>query len=400
LQKVKETDVHSLQFEKGDLMDNLNASTTMSLGFIGGSLYSAVGYAHAVSASMDHRWALAAGCFSTDMVKNLKTSQAYGVVPDRIYDTWQNLLKKEKGCLDAVAVLTPTPSHYDIVARCLNEGIPVICEKSLVANSADAKAVLDLRDQKKGFLAVTYNYSGYPMVRELRSLIRNGVLGEIKHFQAEMPQEGYTRVDGHGNKPAPQSWRLSDGNVPTIHLDLAVHLHHLIHYLIEQKPIEVVADQDSYGWFPEVIDNVGCLCRYSEGVKGQMWFSKSALGHRNGLRLRIYGTKASAEWYQACPEELVVSHSDGRRVIIDRASNVKMAGLQRYNRFKAGHPAGFIEAFANLYNDIADCLCQFKKTGQWQSDDVFSAELALEGLKMIESMVKSIGTKTWQSVCE
>jgi len=382
-----------------DSMDKLNTSTPMSLGFIGGSLYSAVGYTHAVSATMDHRWTLAAGCFSTDMQKNLKTSQEYGVSHDRMYDSWQNLLKKEKECLDAVAILTPTPSHYDIVAECLKEGIPVICEKSLVANSADAKALLELRDQKKAFLAVTYNYSGYPMVRELRSLIRNGTLGAIRHFQAEMPQEGYIRVDMHGKKPVPQSWRLSDGTVPMIHLDLAVHLHHLIHYLIEQKPIEVVADQDSYGWFAEVIDNVGCLCRYSDGVKGQIWFSKSALGHRNGLRLRIYGTKASAEWFQACPEELVVCHADGRRVIIDRAASVEVANLQRYNRFKAGHPAGFIEAFANLYSDIADCLQQFKKTGQWQSDNVFSAELALEGLQIVEAMVKSTDTKTWQSVC-
>lgn len=379
-------------------MSILDVPAPLSLGFIGGSLYSAVGYAHAVSASMDNRWTLAAGCFSTDKVKNFQSSQMYGIAPNRLHDTWQDFLKKEKRNVDAVAVLTPTPSHYDIVTACLNEGIPVICEKSLVANSADAKAVLDLRDQKKGFLAVTYNYSGYPMIRELRSLIRNGALGKVLHFQAEMPQEGYIRVDAHGKKPVPQSWRLSDGNVPTIHLDLAVHLHHLIHYLIEQKPIEVVADQDSYGWFPEVIDNAGCLCRYSEGIKGQIWFSKSALGHRNGLRLRIYGTEASAEWFQACPEDVVLSYADGRRVILDRAATSKVAGLQRYNRFKAGHPAGFIEAFANLYSDIADCLQQYKKTGHWQSDNVFGAELALEGLQMIESMVKSVDAKTWQAV--
>lgn len=380
------------------IMDKLPSSAPMSLGFIGGSLNSAVGYAHAVSSTMDNRWAIEAGCFSTDVKRNFETAQAYGVADDRVYDTWQNLLKNEKGRLDAISILTPTPSHYEIVMACLDEGFPVICEKTLVTNSSDAKAVLDLCGLKKGFLAVTYNYSGYPMVRELRNLIRKGVLGRILHFQAEMPQEGFIRVDARGNKPVPQSWRLADGPVPIIHLDLGSHLHQLIHYLVGQKPIEVIADQNSYGLFSEVIDNVTCLCRYSESIQGQMWFSKSSLGLRNGLRLRIYGTKASSEWYQACPEELVLSYADGRKVTMDRASDVEVANMQRYNRFKAGHPAGFIEAFANLYSDIADCLCQYRETGHWYSENVFSTELAVEGIQMIESMVKSMDTKAWQTV--
>ena len=382
------------------MMDKPATSMPMSLGFIGGSLNSAVGYTHFVSSAMDNKWTLDAGCFSTNAQRNRETAQVYGVAADRVYDVWQDMLGKEKGHLDAIVILTPTPAHFEIVMACLKDGIPVICEKSLVTNSADAKAIFDFCSRNNGFLAVTYNYSGYPMVRELQTIIRQGTLGKILHFQAEMPQEGYIRVDAQGNKPAPQSWRLSDGHVPIIHLDLGSHLHQLIHYLIGQKPIEVVANQSSYGWFSEVIDNVTCLCRYSEGIQGQMWFSKSALGHRNGLRLRIYGSKASAEWYQACPEELVLSYADGRREIMDRAATAEVANMHRYNRFKAGHPAGFIEAFANLYSDIADCLRQYKATGQWTSENVFSAELALEGLQLIEAMVNSTDKKAWQAVCE
>ena len=380
------------------MMDKPATSMPMSLGFIGGSLNSAVGYTHFVSSAMDNKWTLDAGCFSTNAQRNRETAQVYGVAAERVYDVWQDMFGKEKGHLDAIVILTPTPAHFEIVMACLKDGIPVICEKSLVTNSADAKAILDFCSRNNGFLAVTYNYSGYPMVRELRNSIRKGALGKILYFQAEMPQEGYIRVDANGNKPVPQAWRLSDGQVPTIHLDLAVHLHQLIHYLIGQKPTEVVSDQGSYGWFSEVIDNVTCLCRYSESLKGQIWFSKSALGHRNGLRLRIYGSKASAEWYQACSEELVLSFSDGRREIMDRASSVEVANMQRYNRFKAGHPAGFIEAFANLYTDIADCLHRYKATGQWVSENVFGAELALEGLQMAEAMNKSAHNKTWQVV--
>ena len=372
-------------------------SSSLNLGFIGGALDSAAGYAHFASSTMDKQWSLVSGCFSKAAENNRETAQAYGVAPDRVYDKWQKLLQQEKDRLDAVVVLTPTPSHFEIVTACLNQGFPVICEKSLAVTSAEVQQILNIRNSTKGFLAAIYNYSGYPMVRELRNLIQTGKLGKILHFQVEMPQEGYRRVDAQGNKPVPQPWRLVDGSIPTIHLDLAVHLHHLVHYLTAQTPLEVISDQKSYGWF-DVIDNVTCLCRYSENVQGQIWFSKSALGHRNGLRLRIYGSEASAEWFQANPEELILSFLNGQRQIMDRGSAVEIAGQRRYTRFKAGHPVGFIEAFANLYTDIADCVHQYKATGQWTSEEVFSAELATEGLRMFEAMVKSVGSKSWQNV--
>ena len=370
----------------------------LSLGFIGGALNSAVGYAHFAASTMDNKWSLDAGCFCGEPDLNRQSAQKYGVIPERDYECWKDMLQKEKGRLDAIVVLTPTPLHCEMVITCLNEGYPVICEKALATTSADAKKIFEARNRTKGFLAVTYNYSGYPMVRELRNIIQKGTLGNILHFQAEMPQEGFIRVDPRGNKPSPQAWRLADGQIPTIHLDLAVHLHQVVHYLTGKKPLEVVSDQSSFGWFSEIIDNVTCLCRYSDSVQGQMWFSKSALGQRNGLRFRIYGSKASAEWFQLNPEELLISHADGRREILDRASSVEVTNLPRYNRFKAGHPAGFIEAFANLYSDIADGLKQYKATGQWQSEEVFSAESALEGLHMLEAMRKSVDTKAWQSL--
>jgi predicted dehydrogenase len=276
--------------------------------------------------------------------------------------------------------------------------MPVICEKSLAVSSSQARAILDLRNERNAFLAVTYNYSGYPMLRELAKRIADGKLGKILHFQAEMPQEGFIRVDAQGNKPVPQSWRLSDGDIPTLHLDLAVHLHQIVHYLTGQKPVAVVSDQNHYGWFSGVVDNASCLCRYTGDIQGQFWFSKSALGHRNGLRIRVYGDHGSAEWYQANPEELLLSFMDGRREILDRAAAVEISNQRRYNRFKAGHPAGFVEAFANLYSDIADGLRQYQQTGAWQSSEVFSAELALEGMQFLEAMVASVKTRAWQDV--
>jgi predicted dehydrogenase len=346
---------------------------------------------------MDGEWKLSAGCFSSHDDVNRAAAVTYGVDAGRTYSTLEGLLAGERGKIDAVALLTPTPMHHRMVLQCVNEGVPVICEKSLAMTSAEAKEIEQARAAKNGFLAVIYNYSGYPMVRELRQMIRDGVLGEILHFQAEMPQEGFLRTDSAGNKPTVQDWRMKDGSVPTIHLDLAVHLHELMFYLTGERPLEVVADQASRGWFP-VVDNVSCLARYTNELQGQLWFSKCALGQRNGMRLRVYGSKASAEWYQMNPEELLLSFSDGRRQIFDRASGAKTASLPRYARFKAGHPAGFNEALANLYVDIHAALGQYKTTGKQESDEVFGAELAIEGLEFLEAMVRSCSTRRWEKL--
>ena len=367
------------------------------LAFVGGAPNSAVGYAHFVASRMDNLWRLHAGAFSQHSEINSQAGEIYGVNPEKVYLDLTELLAHERDQLDAVVILTPTPFHTDMVMECLEAGIPVICEKALCTSSLQAKKINDLQQQKNSFLAVIYNYSGYPMAREIKRIVQEGVLGKIIHFQAEMPQEGFIRTDNQGNKPIPQDWRLKDNFIPTIHLDLAVHLHELIYYLTGLQPIDVIAHQTSRGWF-DVIDNVTCLCRYTNDVDGQLWFSKSAIGHRNGLRLRIYGTQASVEWYQLNPEEVAISFADGRRQILDRASNTQIAQQLRYTRFKAGHPAGFIEALANLYTDIYYALDNYHKTGNQESREVFGIELATEGMLFMEAMVKSYQSRKWEPI--
>lgn len=375
-----------------------NTSKPLSLGFIGGSINSAVGYTHFVASQMDNLWELVSGCFSENANTNTETAKIYGIPDDRLYLNWKEMLAEEKDRLDVVVILLPTTIHTEAVKACLEMGLAVICEKSMAMNSLEAMKILELQKKHKSFLGVTYNYSGYPMIRELQNKIQKGELGKIIHFQVEMPQEGYIRIDTNGNKPKPQSWRLKDGTVPIIHLDLAVHLHQLIFFLTEQNPTHVISDQESYGWFPDVIDNVNCLCRYTEGIMGNIWFSKSALGHRNGLKLRIYGTKGSAEWFQATPEELQISHSNGQKEIIDRAAAVEITNLKRYNRFKAGHPSGFIEAFANLYYDFSNSLIEYKKNGNWEDEKMYGTQLSVKGLQFLEAMNKSVSSKKWETI--
>lgn len=369
------------------------------IGFIGGGINSAVGNTHRIAAQMDCRFVLEAGCFSTRTKINRETARQWGVDEFRVYDDWRTLLDAEKGKLDAVCVLTPTPIHAEIVVEALRKGFAVICEKTLATSSREAAAICRAVEARGGFLAVTYNYTGYPMLRELRQMILRGRLGRIHLIQIEMPQEGYIRLDKQGKPLRPQAWRLQDREVPIVSLDLGSHLHNMIYFLTAKRPLEVVADQASYGFFRPVIDNVMCLARYENDMRAQIWYGKMALGHRNGLRVRVYGDRGGAEWFQMVPEELILNDAGGKRQIVDRASScVEIADQPRYNRFKSGHPAGFIEAFANHYYDIADALLEFRKTGRYQSPWVFTAQLAEEGLKMLEAISRSAKNHCWQKI--
>jgi len=368
------------------------------LGFIGGGLNSAVGNTHRIASQMDHRWILESGCFSTNNKINNETASKWGIDKSRLYDDWRVLLNKERDKLDAVCLLTPTPAHSEMAIYALNNGFPVICEKTMATSNKEALAICRAVQANKGFLAVTYNYTGYPMLRELRQMIIDGKLGVIHLIQIEMPQEGYARLNKQGVPAKPQAWRLKDGVVPIISLDLGSHLHNMIYFLTRETPLQVIADQASYGFFKDVTDNVNCLVRYTGNMRAHIWYSKTALGHRNGLRIRVYGNKGSAEWFQLTPEELIFNDIYGKREVIDNASRVNIADQRRYNRFKSGHPAGFIEAFANHYYDIADSLQQFKKNGYYASPWIFTADFAKEGLLMLEAISKSVKNNRWQTI--
>lgn len=378
----------------------VEAPRPLRIGFLGGALNSAVGYAHFVSCRMDARWSVEAGCFSREAGLNAETAAAYGVPGARTYADIPALLEAERGRLDAVAVLTPTPLHTDHVVMALDAGYPVISEKALATSSAEAAAIQAAVQRNRGFLAVTFNYSGYPMVRELRHLIRRGGLGEVKQIQIEMPQEGFIRLSAAGKPMTPQYWRLEDYTVPTISLDLGVHLHHLVHFLTGARPLEVMADQATQGNFAGIVDNVMAFAHYSDDLRVQFWYSKVALGYRNGLRVRVFGNKGSAEWHQMNPEFINLAYNDGSAAVLQRgAEGLAIANQARYNRFKAGHPAGFTEAFANLYRDIADLMLgRDDGSEDGPGSFVFGAEHAGEGLRLMECMAVASRTRAWQTV--
>ena len=373
---------------------------TLKLGIIGGALDSAIGRSHHIASQMDGRFRIVAGCFSLMPQLNERTAAQLDIPSDRLYRDWRAFIRAETGNLDAVLLLTPTPLHAEMAVEALAAGLPVISEKALSVSSAEAEAIRSARDQNKGFVAVTYNYTGYPIIRELRHMIENGKLGKIAHVDAEMPQEGFLRLVGaEDTKPQPQAWRLKDGFIPTVSLDLGVHLHHLIHFLTQASPIDVCAMEQQQGHFDGIIDNVQCLARYTGDFPVRLWYGKTALGHANGLRIRVFGTEASAEWVQMNPEYLTLHDNRGHTSLITRAANgLHICNQERYTRFKAGHPAGFMEAFANYYFDLADWLIRHCNGDCQPHPMVAGVEIAEGGLRMMEAIARSARSRSWQAV--
>lgn len=374
-------------------------SAPLNLGFIGGGLNSAIGPAHFHSSMLDDRFRVVSGCFSRDESVNAATCKRWHIDPVRCTTDWHEYLERECADLDALGILTPIPEHHEMLTAALENGVPIICEKALVANTRQATQLLVQHEQKPGYLAVTFNYSGYPAVRLLRSIVSEGALGTLQQVHLEMPLENFMRVPVNDVAPSkPQAWRQTDDVIPTMLLDLGVHLHHLLYFVSGQEASSVMASFNRFSNMPGIVDDAKIWLDCVNGLQASMWMSKTALGYRNGMRLRLFGTEGSAEWLQSDPENVQYTDIHGNRSALDRGVENEILSTPHYNRFKAGHPSGYIEAFANLYWDLADSLNEFKETGNTSHPNVFGVAHAKNGLAMLESAAESARIGKWVKV--
>lgn len=374
----------------------LTQNDPLKLGFIGGGLSSAIGAIHYSASRLDGHWELVTGTFSRNQNINFQTGHQWNVKKERIYGDWKDLILREKNNVDAFCVLTPTPSHVEALEELIINNVPIICEKSVTMDLSEIRKISTKIKKNNPFFVATFNYTGYPLIRELKQLIKEGILGNIQQIHIEMPQEGFVRPPEIAGKSAPpQSWRLKDGTIPTICLDLGVHLQSIVQFLTGQVPSETFAHFHNYSQYNGLIDYVKMLLKFESGMSGSFWMTKTAIGNRNGLDVRVFGDKASAHWHQLTPEELHINYINGRREIIDRGSECKIARQGRYSRMKAGHPAGFLEAFANYYADIASALRDYKKQGYWNSEYLFNIEHSESGLQLFEAAAISNKEKAW-----
>jgi len=362
----------------------------LKIGFIGGGINSTIGQTHYLASQLDGKWQVVSGFFSRNVKDNLKTASMWNISKSRIYSNLETFIKSEKSKLDAVLVLAPTPVHFKILKRLFKEKIPIICEKPLVD---DLKQIKKLKKNinKDNFIRVTYNYTGYPMLRALKDLIEKSELGKIKQLHLEMPQDAFSKVtSSHIN---PKTWRLKDGYIPNICNDLGAHLYNLAFFLVSKHPSKVMANFFNNSKYKKLIDNAYFWLKYKNNINASFWISKTSIGIRNGLKVRIFGQKGSAIWYQMRPEELKVFGLDGREVRLDRGHKNLVSSKKRYNRYKPGHPAGFIEAFGNLYFDLAEDF-KSRKKNKYTFDFFDSERIA----KFIDSSKKSNSTSKWVKI--
>lgn len=369
-------------------MNNMNKF--LKLGFIGGGINSTIGPTHYLASQLDGKWKVSSGFFSRNKNDSLKTASTWNIDKGRVYNNLNSFIKNEKKLLDAVVVLVPTPKHFNILRRLLKEKIPVICEKPLVDNHKQIK-LLRKNINKNLFLRVTYNYTGYPMLRALKDLIKKGKLGKIKQLHLEMPQDAFSKVTSSNINP--KTWRLKDGYIPNICSDLGAHLYNLSFFLVNRHPNKVMANFFNNSKYKRLIDNAYFWLKYKNNISATFWISKTSVGIRNGLRVRIFGQKGSATWYQMRPEELKFFSLDGREIALDRGHKSLVSSEKRYNRYKPGHPAGFIEAFGNLYSDLAEDFKSNKKNKY--TFDFFDSEKIV---KFFVASKKSNSTSMWKKV--
>ncbi|RAQ95855.1 Gfo/Idh/MocA family protein [Thermogemmatispora tikiterensis] len=364
------------------------------LGLIGGGPGSNIGPAHRYAALLDGRYALLTGVFSSDPERSRAFAAELGIAGDRRYGRWQEMLEAEahrEDGVEVISIMTPNRSHYPIAKACLEQGFDVICDKPLTTTLEEALDLLQLSRSRGLICAVTYNYSGYPMVRQAREMVRRGELGNIRIVQVEHASGwASTLLEATGHKQA--TWRTTPEMVgkSSVVADLGTHAHHLLRFITGLEVVELSAELATLVPGRQVDDNAHIKLRLSNGARGFLWASMAATGHLHGLRIRVYGEDASLEWVQERPEELIVRPLNDPQQILMRGFEWLAPSAQRSSRLWPGHPEGFLEAFANLYNDIAEAILARRSGQTAPKERLFpDVEDGVLGVQFIEAAVSS-----------
>jgi predicted dehydrogenase len=330
------------------------------LGMVGGGPGSAIGPTHLWAALLDGHFQIVAGAFSTDHGRCIETANAIGLDTARAYPDYQVMAAKEAvraDGIEAVAILTPNNSHTEICLAFLAAGVHVICDKPLATTLADTLRVRQAVADSGLVFVLTHNYSGYAMVREARAMVGAGALGAIRLVQVEHAHGGAsTAVEREGNKQI--AWR-TDSKIagPSFVIgDLGTHAHHLTRFITGLEVEQLTAEISTFVAGRTLDDNAHLGLRLSNGARGQLWASAVAAGHRNGLRIRVFGETASLEWLHEDPDRLHLRPIDGPHRTFMRGEPWLGEDAKHANRLKPGQTEGVIEGFANIYNDAVELI--------------------------------------------
>lgn len=335
-----------------------NGARRIRLGMVGGGTGAFIGAVHRIAARIDNDYELVAGALSSRPDIARQSGRDIGLAEDRIYTSYQDMCAAEsarKDGIEAVAIVTPNHMHVAPAKLFLEAGIHVICDKPLAATLDDARALAAVKPKKGAKFLLTHNYTGYPLVRQARELVRSGALGRIRIVQVEYPQDWLTNPVS--SKQA--DWRTDPKQSGAGALgDIGTHAYNLARFVTGLRTEAISADLTSFVKGRKVDDNVNIMLRFAGGAKGMLWASQVAVGHENGLMLRVYGEKASIEWVQREPNTMWFAEYGKPRQQLTRGGPIDGAGSAAYMgiRIPGGHPEGYLEAFATLYAQFAEVI--------------------------------------------
>ena len=330
-------------------------------GMVGGGPGAFIGAVHRKAAALDGEIELVAGAFSSDPEKSRQMGTVLHLDPRRVYRSYEEMAEKEAALppeerIDFVAIVTPNHLHYPIAKTFIEAGFHVVCDKPLTTTLEEAEALCRLVAQHKVLFALTHNYSGYPMVKQARAMVQEGLLGEIRKIVVEYPQGWLaTPLEQTGQKQA--AWRTDPKMAGAGALgDIGSHADHLARYITGLELDRLCADVTTFVPGRKVEDDANLLVHYQNGARGILYASQVSVGEENNLRIRIYGEKAALEWHQEEPNYLYVRYPDRPEQVYKRGNDYLAPAARRASRLPSGHPEAFIEAFANIYLNFARTL--------------------------------------------
>jgi predicted dehydrogenase len=364
----------------------------LRLGMVGGGEGAFIGAVHRIAARMDDRFELVAGALSSDPARAAASAERIGLA--RSYADFRDMAVTEaarEDGIDVVAIVTPNHLHASVATAFLDAGIHVICDKPLAVSLDEGEALARLAREKGLVFAVTYTYSGYPLVRHARALVEQGVLGEIRLVNVAYAQDWLSLpVEKTANRQA--EWRTNPALAgPAGCLgDIGTHAYQLAAFVTGMTPSEVCAEVTTFVEGRPIDDHVQAMLRYPNGGRGMLWASQVAAGEENALRLRVYGTKAGLSFEQEDPNELWLTPLGGAAERITRG-RVQGAQALHATRVPAGHPEGYLEAFAQLYSDAATQIEAMMKGGALPEEAslLTTVDDGVAGLRFIDAMLRS-----------
>ncbi len=337
------------------------------LGMVGGGLDSVIGRTHLVSLRADGLCELTAGAMSVDPAVAKQSAKQELIANDRIYLDYQEMAdqerKREDG-IDAVVIATPPQIHFRVAKAFLENGIDAICEKPVTRDLDEAIELKKLIGAQDRLFCLTHCYSGYPMVRQARDMVRSGALGEVRLIEGELCA-GDPGVAREPEDPATRHWRFRAASMGkgAIMGEVASHAHHIVSYVTGLKVEQVSAELSTFAKGREVYDNSYVTARFEGGARGRIWGSYMASGNDHGLSFRIFGEKAGLTWHQEDPEVLWFKPIGKPSVRMARGYDCNSDDSLAGSRFRPGHPEGYALAFANLYSDFAQAI-MYRKLGR------------------------------------